>query len=503
MPSENVSLLETISTTPPTRAQAILPLGNNGELSLANPSWEFLHNNFTKLELQKHCRELGLTKVYVTKDKLIDMILQKHQSSQLSVIGDESDSSGPNSRLITKIMDEIKEIKDKLNMKTMEVEQLNEMLKAANVTINKLSDRISTLEERVVRRDGDNPQTSASSPANTSTQTADGTLLLGDTHLCDVRQSDLGKDTYIRTIKGTNMDLMRCWVSEKLNWKPARCIVVCGMHDILDGDTPAVVLDHLGTLISELKIVNENMDIFVCQMVPSLKVDELEETISYYNCQLVEWSSTNGVSIIKCELPFKLGTGDVDDMCFYVNGENPGVFLNRFGVKRLLTTINNQCNNFNLCENWNEVKRMDDAFIGRPVNLSNSRRHQFHLNPFKQQVQKRNGSNRTFHDHLPSRTNRDRNQNYITGDKNSNFNHKRMYNGSQQNDVISQSHSGRDFRSNNVSIYEQRSNSNRGGCYNCGEYNHHQVNCRYDHRVKCNSCHNFGHKSRRCSLYER
>lgn len=33
------------------------------------------------------------------------------------------------------------------------------------------------------------------------------------------------------------------------------------------------------------------------------------------------------------------------------------------------------------------------------------------------------------------------------------------------------------------------------GCFNCGEYNHSQVNCRYDYRVKCNLCHYLGHKN--------
>lgn len=34
----------------------------------------------------------------------------------------------------------------------------------------------------------------------------------------------------------------------------------------------------------------------------------------------------------------------------------------------------------------------------------------------------------------------------------------------------------------------------RGGCYNCGEHNHNQSRCRYDHRIKCTYCHNYGHK---------
>ncbi len=35
-----------------------------------------------------------------------------------------------------------------------------------------------------------------------------------------------------------------------------------------------------------------------------------------------------------------------------------------------------------------------------------------------------------------------------------------------------------------------------GGCYNCGEYTHHQSRCRYDHRIKCGYSHSCGHRSR-------
>ena len=41
----------------------------------------------------------------------------------------------------------------------------------------------------------------------------------------------------------------------------------------------------------------------------------------------------------------------------------------------------------------------------------------------------------------------------------------------------------------------------RRGCYNCGEFNHRQSMCRFDHRVKCSVCHAFGHKSRLCNQY--
>ena len=160
---------------------------------------------------------------------------------------------------------------------------------------------------------------------------------------------DLGENTYIRTISGANVDLIRSWVSEKLNWKPTRCFLVCGIHDILEGETSSNILDSIGTVITELKNKNENMEINICQLVPTLRVNELEDIINYYNNQLLEWSTDNGVSVIKCELSFKLGTGEVDELCFHQEHEHSGVFSNRCGAVRLLESINKQCDHFNLC----------------------------------------------------------------------------------------------------------------------------------------------------------
>ena len=38
-------------------------------------------------------------------------------------------------------------------------------------------------------------------------------------------------------------------------------------------------------------------------------------------------------------------------------------------------------------------------------------------------------------------------------------------------------------RSNYVQRYQIVGNRNRMGCYNCGEFNHVQSNCRYDHKI--------------------
>ena len=46
--------------------------------SLSNPTKFFL-KSLTKIELQKHGREIGVQKVWMSKENLIDMIMEKSQ----------------------------------------------------------------------------------------------------------------------------------------------------------------------------------------------------------------------------------------------------------------------------------------------------------------------------------------------------------------------------------------------------------------------------------------
>ena len=133
------------------------------------------------------------------------------------------------------------------------IEELNDLLKNAHVTINRLNDRITTLEEQV---------TNQASPA--APVLCNKTLLLGDDNLREVRLSDLEENCSVKTVNDTTMDLLKCWVSEKLEWVPDKSIVYCGMNDLLENENLNEVLDDLGSLTSELKNKNENVELFVC-----------------------------------------------------------------------------------------------------------------------------------------------------------------------------------------------------------------------------------------------
>jgi len=56
------------------------------------------------------------------------------------------------------------------------------------------------------------------------------------------------------------------------------------------------------------------MEIFVCELVPTLRTDDLAGKINQFNEKLNEWSSNNGIKIIPTQLNFRLGTGEVDEM---------------------------------------------------------------------------------------------------------------------------------------------------------------------------------------------
>ena len=468
-------------------AQINMALNCEEESAAFNPTFEYFNKNFTKLELQKECRERGLNKIWVTKDRLIEMLLAEYNSSEQGENeGRPRASYQPRDR---NVLRELDVMKDELHKKTIEIEQLNELLQAANVTINKLNDRLSSLEERtehIERRSTVTTHSSLSSPSQLHKHSSsgsqnnkpEGTLLLGDTNLTNVKATDLGKQCYVRTITGGNVDLIRCWVSEKLNWVLSRCILVCGIHDILDEVSPSRILDDLGALMTELKKINENMEIYLCELLPTMRQEEFEEKIEYFNNQLLEWSSENGVSIIKCKLSFKLGTGEVDDLCYRFDSDPVGVFLNRCGIVRLLSTLSKQCDGFTLCENWEDIKRAKNH--DKTPYLIHTEKDVSKL-PFE-------------HNH--KLTNLFRND-----DRQTSSYRRRTTN--RNNNLDTRSFHRASGTANGI-YNRNRVDSERGkgrGCVNCGELNHRVNSCRFDHKLKCGSCSRLGHKSKLCRYF--
>ena len=502
----------------------------NNTVSLENPTWDFLHSNFRKAELQKHCRDIGITKVWVTKEKLIDLIMEKHRSSRPNVSENGVQDLEMNPR---DVMNSVEELRERINIRDSEIEELNELLKTAHVTINRLNDRLSSMEEQVkqlqITHTQQTPQVlQGSSSPNFSPER---TLILGDTNLKDIRTSDLTNQCSIRTIKGANTDLIKCWISEKLQWAPGNCILYCGLQDIMDGSLAEDILDRLGSLVAGLKQINEEMNIYICELVPVVRVQEYDESINNFNNQLATWSTNNGATVIKTNLQYRLGTGEVDQMCFHKDIENNGNFLNRYGVIRLLNIIAQQCSFLKLQKGW-------DATVGQPVpvqpSISSRSSYDHRSNPKPPGYDEERNHQKPYYysrarsrfsrssDNRPNHKNSYRHdieyvEAYHTRQKDGERGKNYQYpsHGYHREHYTPPSHEERQQSSETNTNYRQYSQfrrlpnyprqkeepdnvSRRRPCYNCGEINHPFAQCRYEHRIKCNICEEYGHKTRLC-----
>ncbi|KAK4289455.1 hypothetical protein Pmani_037572 [Petrolisthes manimaculis] len=245
---------------------------------------------------------------------------------------------------------DIKNIHDKLVLKDMEIELLNVEVKNAYQLIASLQQRVTALEHHNIITSEGQRQVQALTPP------VSHCLLLGDSNLRRVRTSDLGDNSSVKTIHGANVDLVRKRISEQLNNKaPTECVIYCGINDILDESPHEIILDNIGALVTDLKEKNCSMKIYVCQIVPPNNSHGLKENIESFNECLIKWGETNGIIIIKTTPNFKLGTGELDDLCF--EGDENNAILSRIGIIRLLDTVTNQCSEFKLCKNWKQLKK--------------------------------------------------------------------------------------------------------------------------------------------------
>ena len=172
-------------------------------------------------------------------------------------------------------------------------------MKAAFDTIESLQKRVNDLE----KENRDEISTAFTSSANC--------LLLGDTNVQQVLRSDLAKSCTVRTINMGNINKVRNWVRYKLFRAPSVCVLYCGLYDIYDNIDSDVILDNLGSLVSDLKDKCTNMKIYICDIVPAQVLQETNDKIMPYNEKLVKWAEVNGVFVVNTSPVFTLSTGDV------------------------------------------------------------------------------------------------------------------------------------------------------------------------------------------------
>jgi len=260
------------------------------------------------------------------------------------------------------------------------------------------------------------------------------------------------------------------------------------------------------------------------------------------------------VSAINPEPSIRLGTGEIDEACYEIPGEYQGTLLNRLDATRLLTAVGKQNVNLKECVNWESVKKNQIAFN------TSERRHTApgsrHPHP-PHHIQERDGwqvVTRKRHKSGQVRSDRGPTPDYPGARRNPwghgqpsrpRVIHSPTYPGppvrnqceGQADHPTSRSGApgeGRRTQSHyQTPTYTSRHDSSqpgpshgwatgqphpqtqgpsspppsqprrhrRGTCYNCGETNHAQNNCRFDHKLRCTTCYQLGHKSRLCKYY--
>ena len=160
-----------------------------------------------------------------------------------------------------------------------------------------------------------------------------------------------------------------------------------------------------------------------------------------------------------------------------MNNDNPGIFVNRCGVIRLLDSLSKQCQCLKLCDDWKKVKISHQwTKTQLEPTISQQRKNQ------PPSMFGRRSTSGRFRDQRSASTGEQ--PRYKRHQQADSRNYKRRYNEEGLRDGQNQRYLHRP-----------------AGCYNCGEFNHRQGQCRYDHRIRCNICYRLGHKERTCSSY--
>lgn len=137
--------------------------------------------------------------------------------------------------------------------------------------------------------------------------------------------------------------------------------------DISEGMSPKNILNILGSLINDLRAKNSKMEIYICQVSPVPSPLEIQCKISEYNDHLMKWGELNGVNIIQTAPCHTIGTGEVDDFCFEKDNKL-NYILSRLGVTRLLSTLDRYSQGFQVCKDWENIKRQMNTMLSNKTN---------------------------------------------------------------------------------------------------------------------------------------
>lgn len=116
------------------------------------------------------------------------------------------------------------------------------------------------------------------------------------------------------------------------------------------------------------------MKIHICELAPTLLSQEMQAKIGDFNEHLKTWSESNGIHYVKTDPSFRLGSGEVDDMCYDMESESPGSTLNRLGIIRLLCTINKH---IRICKNIDTIKWSTQTYLKTQNNNTNQQNRKY------------------------------------------------------------------------------------------------------------------------------
>ena len=501
---------------------------NHPQLStLRDPSKEFLDVNYTKAEIQKYCNHLKLDGIWTTKDKLIEKLMQHYSRANTAVLPSHGSPSlnareevneydylnedMSSTNLLEKFKLFVRETKDNFYVINISLKEKEREIEELKTRAFLAEEKVQSLQEALLRsteRNDHHGQTSASDSKKT--------LLIGDACLREVKGSDLQKNVIVRTLPEANMDLLNSWITEQLSHPLQECIIYCGIQDLLDDSATLVnAMDELGKVVAKLKGENDDIDVKVCELVPTLKSDELADKVNLFNKKLSDWCNNNGVSFIKTDNYFRLGTGDIDINCYENNDNVAYDNLSRIGAIRLLDAISASSTRKFVRDDWMEARHIsfwymnDKVFSTSHNNIDNNYKVNLNVNDRLSSRYDRNGSH--HYNYKNPNTFNNNNTHYDRGmgtQHGSYYNHQYHRRNPQTNHVINhthrtrpQSHQHTGARFNPSNQYQPQgsgTNLRNFGCYNCGEFNHRFSECYFDHRIKCKICNEYGHKPRLC-----
>ncbi len=373
-PQATQATQESVSITQATQDAVVAPQVTQDIITASQVTKESVAAPQATQATQEFVSITQATQDAIVAPQVIQDSVTAHQDTQPFIAAPQAMSPSSEGNLSQKIATDVETIINKLKVKDDEIELLNVEIKTAYTLIDLLMKRVDELEKKET-----NKKESINRKANTQEEILaipNKCLLLGDTNLRRVRQSDLGDNCSVKTIPEANIDLLRSWVCEQLHIIPSECIIYCGLFDIIDGISLENILSSLATLISDLRVKNNLMEISICQVAPVPSPQTLQCKIIEYNEHLTRWAELNGVRVIQTSTCHTLGTGEVDDLCFEKENKANSI-LSRLGIIRLLTTIKRYCQGFHLSKDWDIIKRdTNTLFASKTIQTNHYSQHQ-------------------------------------------------------------------------------------------------------------------------------